>query len=335
VVARRPGQPSGRCARPRLDWLRPRRLPAAGYTRVAVSDTPFPLPEDGVASRLVAAFDADAKIPRALDALGPVDGRDVVLVDADRGYRARQLAGMGARVTALVAAPRPTDDPGAGEGIDAGGHPDPGHAARAAASGGGAGGDAHDAAELRLRASIADLDGRVRVATGDAAATGLPDACADVVVALWTAYRPPAEAAVAEADRILRPDGRLLVVHDYGRDDHVRAEPAIADDTVAWSRRDGWYLTNGFRVRVIHAFWTFADLDEAHELLAAAFGEAGSTLADGLTRPRISHNVAVYHRTRGAGGPSPATRPEGAAAQEPTDESWRGRQPASRGGGGG
>jgi SAM-dependent methyltransferase len=235
-----------------------------------VSDTPFPLPEDGVASRLIAAFDADAKIPRALEALGPVAGRDVVLVDADRGYRARQLAALGARVTALLAP---------------------------------LGGKDGAAAEAR-----ADLGDSVRVALGDAGATGLPDGCADAVVSFWTAYRPPADAAVAEADRILRPGGRLLVVHDYGRDDHVRVEPAIAEETLAWSRRDGWYLTHGFRVRVIHAFWRFADVDEAHELLAAAFGDAGSAVADGLARPRISHNVAVYHRNRGGEGPSPVVK---------------------------
>ena len=253
-----------------------------------MSDTPFPLPEDGVASRLVAAFDADAKIPRALEALGPVGGRDVVLVDADRGYRARQLSALGARVTALVA-PVDGEDVAAAEDRAAG-----------------------------LREAVADLGANVRVAVGDAGATGLPDACADAVVALWTAYRPPADAAVAEADRILRPGGRLLVVHDYGRVDHVRAEPAIAEETLAWSRRDGWYLTHGFRVRVIHAFWTFADADEARELLAAAFGEAGSALADGLTRPRISHNVAVYHRNRRGEGPSPvvkAGRPRRPSAQ--------------------
>jgi SAM-dependent methyltransferase len=255
-----------------------------------VSDTPFPLPEDGVASRLVAAFDADAKIPRALEALGPVADRDVVLVDADRGYRARQLADLGARVTALVA-------PARGRGVKA---------ARAR--------------EASLRASVADLADRVRVVPGVADATGLPDECADVVIALWSAYRPPAGSAVAEADRILRPDGRLLVVHDYGRDDHVRAEPGIAAETLAWSRRDGWYLTNGFRVRVIHAFWTFADLVEARELLTAAFGEGGGALAEGLSRPRVSHNVAVYHRNRGGDGPSPvqrSRRPDGSAHPGP------------------
>ncbi len=236
-----------------------------------MSDTPFPLPEDGVAPRVLAAFDADAKIPRALDALGPIAGREVVLVGAGpAGHRVRELVALGGRVTALAA---PTDlEP--------------------------------------LRAAVADLGEDVRVAEGDEGATGLPDASTDVVVSFWDGYRPPADAAVAEADRILRPDGRLLLVRDYGRDDHVRAEPAIADETYAWSRRDGWYLTHGFRVRVIHAFWTFGDLDEARELLEAAFGEGGRAMAAGLTRPRISHNVAVYHRNHGGVGPSPVVRPD-------------------------
>lgn len=235
-----------------------------------MSDTPFPLPEDGVASRLMAAFDADAKIPRALDALGPLAGRDVVLVDAGCGYRARQVAGLGARVTALV----------------------------------------DQASVDALSRTLADLGDGTAVRAGAAIATDLPDASADVVVAMWSAFRPPADAEVAEADRILRPGGRLLVVHDYGRDDHVRAEPAIVDETIAWSRRDGWYLTHGFRVRVIHAFWTFEDVDEARELLGAAFGEGGRAVADGLSRPRFSHNVAIYHRNRGGVGPSPVGDPE-------------------------
>jgi SAM-dependent methyltransferase len=170
-----------------------------------------------------------------------------------------------------------------------------------------------------LRAAVADLGEVVTVATGDPTTTGLTDGAADVVVSFWDGYRPPADAAVAEADRILRPDGRLLLVRDYGRDDHVRAEPEIADEALAWSRRDGWYLTHGFRVRVIHAFWTFTDLDEAHELLEATFGDAGGALAAGLTRARISHNVAVYHRNRGGVGPSPVAR-EGRRDRDPDGE---------------
>ena len=54
-----------------------------------------------LAERLARALDVEGKIPRALDALGPVGGRDVVLVDGAGGIRARQLADLGARVVTV------------------------------------------------------------------------------------------------------------------------------------------------------------------------------------------------------------------------------------------
>ncbi len=54
---------------------------------------------------------------------------------------------------------------------------------------------------------------------------------------------------------------------------------------------------SGFKIRVLHCWWTFDSLDEARAFLDAAFGEAGRTVAGRLTRPRLSYNVAVYHRT--------------------------------------
>jgi hypothetical protein len=106
---------------------------------------------------------------------------------------------------------------------------------------------------------------------------------------------------LAEADRVLRPGGRLLVIHDYGRDDVSRLRGDLPDYGL-WSRRDGPFVRNGFRIRVLHCFWTFDSLDQAAEFLDAAFGEAGSVVARELKRPRLSYNVALYHRTRGGGG---------------------------------
>ena len=112
----------------------------------------------------------------------------------------------------------------------------------------------------------------------------------------------PCPAEVAEAERILRPGGRLLVLHDYGRDD---LEPirgaATSAEIVRWSRRDGWYLAHGFRIHVIHAFWTFASVEEAAEVLGEGFGAPGLAVAARLHRPRVAHNVAIYHRSRGDG----------------------------------
>ncbi len=99
----------------------------------------------------------EGKIPRALDALGPIADRDVLLVDGGP-LRAVGLAALGARVRTVPA-------PASGAALDA------------------------------------------------------PDGSADVVVGLWSAFRAPSPEALADVDRVLRPEGRLLVVQDYGRDD--------------------------------------------------------------------------------------------------------------------
>src|SRR5689334_16534313 len=64
-----------------------------------MADFPLALPAD-LTSRLAAVFDIEGKIPRALDALGPVAGADVVLVDGEvkDGIRAKQLSDLGARL---------------------------------------------------------------------------------------------------------------------------------------------------------------------------------------------------------------------------------------------
>jgi len=126
---------------------------------------------------------------------------------------------------------------------------------------------------------------------------------ADIVLAFWTAFDGPARAdLLARAQRLLRRDGRLIVVLDYGRDDlDVVRGPDVAASLVASSRRDGWFLGNGFRVRVIHTFWRFDSIEEAGELLRAAYGPAAEPAISRLRRPRLAHNVAIYHWTRAVG----------------------------------
>jgi len=202
-----------------------------------VADLPIEL-EPRLSAQLARALDVEGKIPRALEALGPVGGRDVTLVDTPDGIRTRQLTDLGARVTLV-----PSSGPG----------------------------------------------------TFDA-----PDASADAVVSFWSAFRDAAREEIAEAARVLRPGGRLLVVHDYGRDD-VSGLRGELPEYGPWSRRDGPFLGDGFRIRVLHCWWTFETLDDTCAFLVDAFGDLGRGLGDRLTRPRISYNVAVYHRTFGAG----------------------------------
>jgi hypothetical protein len=184
---------------------------------------------------LVRALDRAGKLVAALDALGPIADRDVLVIDASGGPIIEGLVAAGARLTSVQAQ-----------------------------------------TPFRLDA---------------------PDASADVVVGLWSAFRGVDRAEVAEVDRVLRPGGRQLAVHEYGRDDVSRLygeRPEYGD----WSRRTGPFLSSGFRVRVVHCFWEFDSLEETARFLVAAFGAAGSSVAASLKRPRLSWNVAVYHRSR-------------------------------------
>ncbi len=125
------------------------------------------------------------------------------------------------------------------------------------------------------------------------------DGSLDAIVSLWTGFRGVDPAALREADRALRPDGRLLVVHDYGRDEVSELRGDDAPEYGAWSRRDGPFLRDGgFKIRVLHCFWTFASLDDAREFLSSAFGARGELVGSRIKRPRLTWNVAIYHRPR-------------------------------------
>ena len=128
-----------------------------------------------------------------------------------------------------------------------------------------------------------------------------PDRSLDAVVSLWSGFPGVDPAACDEVDRVLREGGRLFVVHDYGRDDVSALRPADAPEYTSWSRRGGPFLHDGgFRIHVVHCFWTFPTIEQARELLAEAFDERGVAVGARLRRPRLSWNVAIYHRTRPA-----------------------------------
>jgi len=184
---------------------------------------------------LLAALDREGKIERALEELGPIAGRDVLVIGAGEAELAR-FGAAGARVT--------------------------------------------------------------RLALNGSAPWPIADASADTIVSAWSAFRGVGPAELEEADRVLRPNGRLLVIHDYGRDDVSMLRGDLPEYGI-WSRRDGPFVRNGFRIRVLHCFWTFETMAEATAFLEHAFGGTGRTFAAGLKRPRLSYNVAIYHRTRG------------------------------------
>ena len=62
-----------------------------------MSDLPFQLPPEP-ASVLAAVLDVEGKILRGLESLGPVAGRDVLLVDAEGSAVAAGLVSLGSRL---------------------------------------------------------------------------------------------------------------------------------------------------------------------------------------------------------------------------------------------
>jgi hypothetical protein len=166
-----------------------------------------------------------------------------------------------------------------------------------------------DGSRSPIRRSLVDLGARVVDAPLDAPLR-LPvgDGSADCVIGLWSAFRGVVPAEVAEADRVLRTGGRLLVIHDYGRDDVSRIRGSLPEYG-AWTRKGGPFLGGGFRIRVVHCFWDFDSPDDTAAFLGEAFGDAGSSVAATLKRPRLSYNVAIYHRSKPAPGSNPGSNP--------------------------
>jgi hypothetical protein len=201
-----------------------------------MSDLPVSLPAE-LEPAFLDAFDPTGKLVAAITALGEIDDRDVLVVDASAGPIVDGLRAAGGRLSF-----------------------------------------APDANPVRFAA--------------------VADASVDVVLGLWSAFRGVDSAESTEVDRVLRPGGRQLVVHDYGRDDVSRLFPTDRPEYGAWSHRFGPFLQGGFRVRVVHCFWEFETAEVAASFLALGFGKAGQDLAATLKRPRLSYNVAVYHRAR-------------------------------------
>lgn len=204
-------------------------------------DLPSALPSAQLEESFLRVVDVERKVIAALDALGPIVDRDVVVLDAGSGNLARNLAALGARTLAVVC----------DSGMDS------------------------------ALAAVSDLT----------------PSSADVVVIPWSELASPGSPLIEAAERLLRPCGRLLLIHDYGRDEVWGLRPDLQPRQVAWSHRKGPFLEAGFRVRVIHCWWTFESPEQAREMLAASFGQPGLDLVERMKRQRLEYQVAIYHRS--------------------------------------
>jgi SAM-dependent methyltransferase len=152
-------------------------------------------------------------------------------------------------------------------------------------------------AEARRRAARSHQP-NIRIVEGEPTRLPLRNGVVDIVLTSNILPEDGSLAAIEEAQRVLRPGGRLIVVGYYGRDDVAALlEPEVVDQAVdATHRRTGWWLRNGFKIKVVHARVDLADAELAHALLPRLFGDRGRAYLMGPHRPFLRLNLGLYHR---------------------------------------
>ena len=153
--------------------------------------------------------------------------------------------------------------------------------------------------EARRRAA-ASHQPNLRIVAGSAEALPLRDGAVDVVLTGLVAADDDSLPAVAEAMRVLRPGGRLVVIGHYGRDDVAALlEPEVMRHALdATQRRTGWWLRHGFKIKVVHARLDLGDEATAHELLPRLYGDRGLAYLMGPHRSSLELKLALFHRVR-------------------------------------
>lgn len=212
--------------------------------------------------RLGAAIDPDRKVLEALERITPLSGRRIADVGTGIGHYPMLLARRTGRTYGIESDPDLLD------------------AARRRASGSG--------------------QPNIRIVEGDFPSLPLRDATVDIVLTSRIEPDDTSLASVQEALRVLRPGGRLVVIGYYGRDDVADLlEPeVVAHARDATHRRSGWWLRNGFKIKVVHARLDLGDAATALELLPRLYGDRGRAFLMQPHRSSLRLNLGLYHRER-------------------------------------
>jgi SAM-dependent methyltransferase len=151
-------------------------------------------------------------------------------------------------------------------------------------------------AAARARAGAAHQP-NIRIVEGEAVSLPLRDGAVDLVLSGTIEPEDGSLPAIAEALRVLRPGGRLVVIGYYGRDD-VRSllEPEVVEHALqATHRRSGWWLRHGFKIKVVHARLDLHDEETAQELLIRLFGDRGRAYLMGPHRTSLELKLGLFH----------------------------------------
>lgn len=213
-------------------------------------------------ARLSEAIDPDRKVLAALERITPLSGRRIADVGTGIGHFPLLLARRTGRTYGIESDPELL-------------------------------------AIARARATEAHQP-NIRIVEGNLTRLPLRDGAVDIVLTSEIDPDDRSLPAIAEALRVLRPGGRLIVIGYYGRDDVAALlEPEmVASAREATQRRTGWWLRNGFKIKVVHARIDVADPQVAHELLPRLYGDRGRAFLMGSHPPTLRLNLGLYHRLK-------------------------------------
>jgi SAM-dependent methyltransferase len=218
--------------------------------------------DEGIYARLGEIVDPDRKVLAALERIVPLSGKRIADVGTGIGHYPMLLARRTGRTYGIE-----SDE-----------------ALRTAA---------------RRRATEAHQP-NIRIVAGEPDQLPLRDGAVDVVLSGTIEPDDASFPAVAEALRVLRPGGRLVVIGYYGRDDLASLlEPeVVAHALEATRRRTGWWLRNGFKIKVVHARLDVSDEETALALLPRLYGDRGRAFLMGPHPTSLELKVGLYHRAR-------------------------------------
>ena len=211
-------------------------------------------------ARVTAAIDPDRKVLGALERIVPLSGKRIADVGTGIGHYPMLLARRTGRTYGIETAPELL-------------------------------------AEARRRASEAHQP-NIRIVEGSPASLPLRDGAVDIVLTAAITPDDSSLAIIEEALRVLRPGGRLVAIGYYGRDDVAQLlEPeVVAQAMEATRRRTGWWLRNGFKIKVVHARVDVSDPELAHDLLPRLYGDRGRAYLMAPHRASLRLNLGLYHR---------------------------------------
>lgn len=113
----------------------------------------------------------------------------------------------------------------------------------------------------------------------------------DAAYATWAFFwegNPQFEEGLQEVQRVVKQDGLISFVFNYGNDEFslfAENPKDIACDLSFWT-------DYGFDYDIIKTAFVFDSVQEARKLMTFFFGEAGER----VNKTRISYNVAVYYK---------------------------------------